>query len=82
MPPNPAFDKLSRLGVPREISVRTVFHSFLEICSIQSNWTIVPFHRIIGSNRAGSAARSKLTGYGGGLWRKEWLLWHEGVLLV
>ena len=34
MPPNPAFDKLPRLGVPREISVRTVFHSFLETCLI------------------------------------------------
>ena len=32
---------------------------------------IVPCHRIIGSN-------GKLTGYGGGLWRKEWLLRHEG----
>ena len=30
---------------------------------------IVPCHRIIGSN-------GKLTGYGGGLWRKEWLLRH------
>jgi methylated-DNA-[protein]-cysteine S-methyltransferase len=32
---------------------------------------IVPCHRIIGSN-------GTLTGYGGGLWRKEWLLKHEG----
>ena len=31
---------------------------------------IVPCHRIIGSN-------GSLTGYGGGLWRKEWLLKHE-----
>lgn len=31
---------------------------------------IVPCHRIIGSN-------GKLTGYAGGLWRKEWLLKHE-----
>jgi len=31
---------------------------------------IVPCHRIIGSD-------GKLTGYGGGLWRKEWLLNHE-----
>ena len=35
---------------------------------------IVPCHRIIGKN-------GNLTGYGGGLWRKEWLLRHEGVLL-
>lgn len=32
---------------------------------------VVPCHRIIGSN-------GSLTGYGGGLQRKEWLLRHEG----
>jgi len=31
---------------------------------------IVPCHRVIGSD-------GKLTGYGGGIWRKEWLLNHE-----
>jgi len=31
---------------------------------------IVPCHRVIGAN-------GSLTGYGGGLWRKEWLLAHE-----
>lgn len=36
---------------------------------------IAPCHRIIGSNGA-------LIGYGGGLWRKEWLLKHEGYLLA
>ena len=36
---------------------------------------IVPCHRIIGTN-------GSLTGYGGGLERKRWLLEHEGVLLV
>jgi methylated-DNA-[protein]-cysteine S-methyltransferase len=36
---------------------------------------IVPCHRVIGSN-------GDLIGYGGGLWRKEWLLRHEGALLV
>ena len=34
---------------------------------------IVPCHRVIGSN-------GKLTGYGGGLDRKQWLLGHEGVV--
>lgn len=32
---------------------------------------IVPCHRILGTD-------GSLTGYGGGLWRKEWLLRHEG----
>ena len=31
---------------------------------------VVPCHRVIGSD-------GSLTGYGGGLWRKEWLLAHE-----
>ncbi|MEJ2554991.1 MAG: methylated-DNA--[protein]-cysteine S-methyltransferase [Anaerolineae bacterium] len=34
---------------------------------------IVPCHRVVGSD-------GSLTGYGGGLWRKEWLLRHEGCL--
>ena len=35
---------------------------------------VVPCHRVIGAN-------GTLTGYGGGLSRKEWLLKHEGALL-
>jgi methylated-DNA-[protein]-cysteine S-methyltransferase len=31
---------------------------------------IVPCHRVVGAD-------GSLTGYGGGLWRKEWLLAHE-----
>lgn len=31
---------------------------------------IVPCHRVIGND-------GKLTGYGGGIWRKDWLLKHE-----
>lgn len=33
-------------------------------------WIIVPCHRVIGSD-------GSLTGYAGGLWRKQWLLQHE-----
>lgn len=33
---------------------------------------VVPCHRVIG-------ASGKLTGYGGGLWRKHWLLEHEAL---
>ena len=36
---------------------------------------IVPCHRVIGS-------RGELTGYGGGVDRKRWLLEHEGALLA
>jgi len=36
---------------------------------------IIPCHRVIGSN-------GKLVGYGGGLWRKEWLLKHEQNIVL
>ena len=37
---------------------------------------VIPCHRVIGSD-------GKLTGYGGGLWRKKWLLEHEqGILPI
>jgi len=35
---------------------------------------VIPCHRVVGGDGA-------LTGYGGGLWRKRWLLHHEGVEL-
>lgn len=35
---------------------------------------IIPCHRVIGS-------KGQLVGYAGGMWRKEWLLRHEGYLL-
>ena len=34
---------------------------------------VVPCHRVIGSD-------GTLTGYGGGLWRKRWLLAHESAV--
>jgi methylated-DNA-[protein]-cysteine S-methyltransferase len=34
---------------------------------------VVPCHRVVGSD-------GSLTGYAGGLWRKRWLLTHEGAL--
>jgi len=36
---------------------------------------VVPCHRVIGKDAC-------LTGYAGGLWRKRWLLSHEGVALA
>ncbi|MDP4210153.1 MAG: methylated-DNA--[protein]-cysteine S-methyltransferase [Bacteroidota bacterium] len=36
-------------------------------------WIIIPCHRVVGNN-------GDLTGYAGGLWRKQWLLEHEGSI--
>lgn len=36
-------------------------------------WIAIPCHRVVGSD-------GSLTGYAGGLWRKRWLLKHEGQL--
>ena len=36
---------------------------------------VVPCHRVIGAN-------GTLTGYAGGMWRKRWLLAHEGLTLA
>lgn len=33
-------------------------------------WIVIPCHRVIGSD-------GSLTGYAGGIWRKQWLLEHE-----
>jgi len=36
-------------------------------------WIVIPCHRVIGSD-------GSLTGYAGGIWRKKWLIEHEGLL--
>lgn len=36
---------------------------------------VVPCHRVIGAN-------DRMVGFGGGIWRKEWLLKHEGAILL
>ncbi len=37
-------------------------------------WIVVPCHRVIGTN-------GSLTGYAGGIWRKQWLLDHEARVM-
>ena len=58
----------AKLGCPK--SVRAVGHAN----GANPISVVVPCHRVIGSN-------GSLTGYGGGLARKRWLLEHEGVAL-
>lgn len=58
----------ARLAMPR--AVRAVGHAN----GSNPISIVVPCHRLIGADGA-------LTGYGGGLHRKRWLLEHEGVVL-
>lgn len=54
------------VSIGKETAVRAIGHA-----NGQNKLSIVvPCHRIVGSN-------GNLTGYAGGLWRKEWLLKHE-----
>jgi len=56
----------TRLGRPRAIRAVGLANGANPI------GVVVPCHRVVGANRS-------LTGYGGGLARKRWLLAHEGV---
>lgn len=58
----------ARLGMPR--AIRAVGHAN----GANPISVVLPCHRLIGAN-------GSLTGYGGGLERKRWLLQHEGVAL-
>jgi O-6-methylguanine DNA methyltransferase len=60
-----------KLGLSKPESARAVGHAN----SQNPIAIVVPCHRVIGAN-------GKLTGYAGGLNRKEWLLKHEGALLI
>ncbi|HRN37967.1 MAG TPA: methylated-DNA--[protein]-cysteine S-methyltransferase, partial [Flavobacteriales bacterium] len=44
-----------------------------QACAVNPLLIVVPCHRAMGSD-------GLLTGYAGGLWRKKWLLQHEGIL--
>lgn len=44
-------------------------------CKLNKIPIIIPCHRVIGKN-------NKLVGFDAGLWRKEWLLRHEGSILL
>ncbi|WIM14231.1 methylated-DNA--[protein]-cysteine S-methyltransferase [Enhydrobacter sp.] len=58
----------TRIGKPRAVRAASLANGQNPIS------IVVPCHRVIGSN-------GSLTGYGGGLDRKQWLLAHEGVRL-
>ena len=58
----------AQLGMPRAVRAVGLANGSNPIS------VVVPCHRVIGAD-------GSLTGYGGGLPRKRWLLEHEGVAL-
>lgn len=64
---------LSYLTLSRQLGDEKAIRAVAAANGRNPLWIVVPCHRIIGSNGA-------LTGYAGGLWRKQWLLEHEGAL--
>jgi methylated-DNA-[protein]-cysteine S-methyltransferase len=60
-------DLARRIGEPRAVRAVGAANGANPVA------VIVPCHRVIGAD-------GTLTGYGGGLERKQWLLAHEGVL--
>ncbi len=68
----PAGQTLTYHSLAREIGRPTATRAVGLANSANPIGVVVPCHRVIGANGA-------LTGYGGGLHRKRWLLAHEGV---
>ena len=62
----------SYLALSRQIGDEKAIRAVAAANGRNPLWIVVPCHRIIGSD-------GSLTGYAGGLWRKQWLLEHEGA---
>jgi methylated-DNA-[protein]-cysteine S-methyltransferase len=60
--------------IARQIGGKAIARTVGNACGRNPFPIIVPCHRVI-------AADGLLTGHVGGLWRKKWLLEHEGVLM-
>lgn len=63
---------VSYLSLSRQIGDEKAIRAVAAANGRNPLWIVVPCHRIIGSD-------GSLTGYAGGLWRKQWLLEHEGA---
>lgn len=61
---------LSYLALTRRLGDEKAIRAVAAANGRNPLWIVMPCHRIIGSN-------GSLTGYAGGLWRKQWLLEHE-----
>ncbi len=66
----PYGDTCSYLDIARKLNNRNAIRAVGRANGANPIAIIIPCHRVIGSD-------GSLTGYGGGLWRKRWLLEHE-----
>jgi AraC family transcriptional regulator, regulatory protein of adaptative response / methylated-DNA-[protein]-cysteine methyltransferase len=57
--------------IARSIGKPTAIRAMARANAMNPIAILIPCHRVLGTN-------GQLTGYGGGLWRKEWLIAHEG----
>jgi methylated-DNA-[protein]-cysteine S-methyltransferase len=60
--------------IARQIGNRTAVRAVGAANGRNQLWLVIPCHRVIGSN-------GQLSGYAGGVWRKQWLLEHEQARL-
>jgi methylated-DNA-[protein]-cysteine S-methyltransferase len=68
----PAGETLSYKGLATKIGKPSAMRAVGLANGANPVGIVVPCHRVIGSN-------GSLTGYGGGMERKQWLLAHEGA---
>jgi len=66
----PPIRPMAKVGVKRAVGSPRAFRAVGNANNKNPIPLIIPCHRVIGSN-------GKLVGFGGGIWRKEWLLEHE-----
>ena len=66
----PNTSNLSFHGIQASTFIKDLFQ--IAVATGSACTSALPCHRVIGSD-------GQLTGYGGGLWRKKWLLDHEEI---
>lgn len=59
--------------IARDVDTIDAVRVIAKYCGTNRIPVVIPCHRCIGSD-------GSLTGFGGGLWRKKWLLRHEGLM--
>jgi AraC family transcriptional regulator of adaptative response/methylated-DNA-[protein]-cysteine methyltransferase len=69
----PLGETRSYIDIARAIGLPTAFRAVAQANHVNRIVIIIPCHRVIGAD-------GSLMGYGAGLWRKKWLLRHEGQM--